>query len=254
MIQNHTFKAKFTTKIELSQEKSLKTHKNSADLTVVYIHGLFSDPWGRKPEEVKSFCEENNLNFCRFELVGHGSDKDNYENIDFNDWKNQVLEVLDELVHGDVIMIGSSLGGWLSLVSAKERPNRVKGVIGLAAAPDFTYDIEQYIFTPEQKTEMKEKGKILFPMKDFTYIFTSKIFDTARENLLLNKELPITCPVHLLQGSEDKNVMPDKPFKIMKCLSSDDVVVKIIKGGNHRLGRDIDIAEMKKSLASMCGL
>ena len=254
MIQNHTFKAKFTTKIELSQEKSLKTHKNSADLTVVYIHGLFSDPWGRKPEEVKSFCEENNLNFCRFELVGHGSDKDNYENIDFNDWKNQVLEVLDELVHGDVIMIGSSLGGWLSLVAAKERPNRVKGVIGLAAAPDFTYDIEQYIFTPEQKTEMKEKGKILFPMKDFTYIFTSKIFDTARENLLLNKELPITCPVHLLQGSEDKNVMPDKPFKIMKCLSSDDVVVKIIKGGNHRLGRDIDIAEMKKSLASMCGL
>lgn len=254
MIQNHTFKAKFTTKIELSQEKSLKTHKNSADLTVVYIHGLFSDPWGRKPEEVKSFCEENNLNFCRFELAGHGSDKENYENIDFNDWKNQVLEVLDELVHGDVIMVGSSLGGWLSLVAAKERPNRVKGVVGLAAAPDFTYDIEQYIFTPEQKTEMKEKGKILFPMKDFTYIFTSKIFDTARENLLLNKELPITCPVHLLQGSEDKNVLPDKPFKIMKCLTSEDVVVKIIKGGNHRLGRDIDIAEMKKSLASVCGL
>ncbi len=254
MIQNHTFKAKFTAKIELSQEKSLKTHKNSACLTVVYIHGLFSDPWGRKPEELKTFCEENNLSFCRFELAGHGSDKANYENIDFNIWKNQVLEVLDEVVDGPVVMVGSSLGGWLSLIAAKERPQKVKGVIGLAAAPDFTFDIEQYIFTPEQKTEMKEKGKIFFPMKDFTYIFTSKIFDTARDNLLLQGSLQIDCPVHLLQGSEDKNVMPDKPFKIMKCLSSDDVIVKIIKGGNHRLGRDMDIAEMKKSLASICKL
>ena len=251
MIQNHTFKAKFTAKIELIQEKYAKTNK---DLTIVYIHGLFSDPWGRKPDEVKFFCEENNIGFCRFELAGHGSDKDNYENIDFDVWKNQVLEVLDDVVAGNVIMVGSSLGGWLSLIAAKERPNRVKGVIGLAAASDFTFDIEQYIFTPEQKTEMKEKGKILFPMKDFTYIFTSKIFDTARNNLLLQGDLPIACPVHLLQGSEDKNVMPDKPFKIMKCLSSDEVVIKIIKGGNHRLGRDIDIAEMKKSLASICRL
>ncbi len=254
MIQNHTFREQFTAKIELSQAKYAKTHKNSADLSVIYIHGLFSDPWGRKPEEVKAFCAENNLGFCRFELAGHGSDKENYENIDFNVWKHQVLEVIDELVKGDVVMMGSSLGGWLSLLAAKERPERVKAVVGLAAAPDFTFDIEKYIFTPAQKAEMKQKGKILFPMKDFTYIFTSKIFDTARENLLLEGELPVNCPVHLLQGSEDKNVLPDKPFKIMKCLTSEDVVIKIIKGGNHRLGRDEDIKEMKKSLASVCGL
>lgn len=251
MIQNHTFKAKFTTKIELSQAKSLKTNK---DITIIYIHGFFSDPWGRKPEALKSFCEENNLGFCRFELAGHGSDTDNYENIDFNVWKNQVLEVIDELVKGDVIMVGSSLGGWLSLIAAKERPQRVKGVLGLAAAPDFTDDLDKYIFTPEQKEELKTKEKLFFPMKDFTYIFTSKIFNTAQNNLLLQDQLAINCPIHLLQGSEDKNVLPDKPFNIMKRLASQDVVVKIIKGSNHRLGKDIDIIEMKKSLSSLCGL
>ncbi len=254
MIQNHTFKAKFTTKIELRQAKSSETNKNSPELSIIYIHGLFSDPWGRKPEEVKSFCEKHNLGFCRFELAGHGSDKDNYENIDFDVWKNQVLEVIDEIVDGDIVMVGSSLGGWLSLIAAKERPERIKGVVGMAAAPDFTFDIEQYIFTAEQKAEMKESGKLLFPMKDFTYIFTSKIFDTARDNLLLQGTLPITCPVHLLQGSEDKNVLPEKQFKIMKCLKSDDVVVKIIKGGNHRLGRDEDIKEMEQSLTSLLKL
>lgn len=248
MLYTYTYKSKFTTKIELSQAKSSETHKNSNKITVVYVHGLFSDPWGRKPEALKNYCMENNMDFCRFELIGHGSDKDNYENIDFNVWKNQVLEVIDEQVSTPIIMVGSSLGGWLSLIAARERPNRVKGVIGMAAAPDFTYDVERFILTPEQKAEMKEKGKILFPMKDFAYIFTSKIFDTARQNLLLDKELNINCPVHLLQGSEDNNVLPEKPFKIMKCLTSENVVVKIIKGSNHRLGRDIDIAEMKKSL------
>lgn len=254
MIQNHTFKAEFTTKIELSQAKFSETHKNSKNLTVIYIHGFFSDPWGRKTEAIKAFCEENNLSFCRFELAGHGTDKENLEKVDFNMWKAQVLEVLDDIVAGDVLVVGSSLGGWLSLIAAKERPQKVKGVIGLAAAPDFTDDLDKYIFTSEQKAEMQKTGKLFFPMKDFTYVFTQKVFATAQQNLLLEKELPINCSVHLLQGSEDKNVLPDKPFKIMKCLTSADVVIKIIKGGNHRLGRDEDIKELKKSLASLCGL
>lgn len=247
---SRTFKLQFTTNFEQSQAKTSETNKNSPDFTVVYVHGLYSDSWGRKPEEVKNFCAENNIPFFRFELAGHGSDKDSYEKVDFNIWKGQILEVVDEMVSGKILFIGSSLGGWLSLIAARERPGRAIGVIGLAPAPDFTYDMERYVLTESQKTEMKENGRLLFPMKDFTYVFTQKMFDTARDNLLLESPLAVACPVHILHGTEDKNLDPQKPFKLLKCLQSEDVVLKLIKGSNHRLGRDVDIAELKNSIRS----
>lgn len=249
-MNKHTFKSNFTTKIEISKVKSSETH----NLTLVYVHGLYSDPWGRKGEAAKKIAEENGLGFIRFELIGHGSDSENYEQADLNLWKAQVLEVIDEMSEGDLIMVGSSVGGWLSLLAAIERPERVKGIVGLAAAPDFTLDLEKYVFTPAQKQEMEEKGKMLFPTKDFTYVFTKKMFDSARQNLLLGKGVPIICPVHLLQGTSDASLDPDKAVKTAKCLQSANVVVKLLKGANHRLGREEDILETEASIKSILAL
>ena len=127
---DYTFKSNFTTKIDFRQAKTPKTNS----LTVVYIHGLYSDCWGRKPENVMEWCAANGVNFFRFELAGHGSDSARYEETDVNIWKAQLLEVIDDIVKTDVILAGSSLGGWLSLLAALERPEKVKGVLGLAAA------------------------------------------------------------------------------------------------------------------------
>ena len=88
-------------------------------------------------------------------------------------------------------------------------------------------------------------------MKDFTYVFTKKMFETSKENLLLDKALPITCPVHLIQGQKDANILPDKALKIAQCLTGDEVVVKLLKDGNHRLGTDTDIAEILNTLESL---
>lgn len=248
-MQSHTFKSQFTTNFEFSQAKTLPTNKNNKDLTVIYTHGLYSDPWGHKPETIKSFCLENGLNFFRFELAGHGSDTLSYEDVDFNVWKDQILEVIDEMTTGKVLLVGSSLGGWLSLIAARERPEKVIGVVGLAPAPDFTLDLEKYVFTPAQKADLNN-GRLVFPMKDFSYVFTKKIFDTARQNLLLEAPLTINCPVHIIHGTEDKNLDPKKPFKLQQCLTSEIVVVKLIKGANHRLGRDTDLKEIIASLKS----
>ena len=125
---DYTFKSNFTTKIDFRQAKTPKTNS----LTVVYIHGLYSDCWGRKPENVMEWCAANGVNFFRFELAGHGSDSARYEETDVNIWKAQLLEVIDNIVKTDVILAGSSLGGWLSLLAALERPEKVKGVLGLA--------------------------------------------------------------------------------------------------------------------------
>ena len=198
-MQNHKFKTDFTTKIDYSQAKSLSTHK----ISVIYTHGLFSDCWGRKPESVKEWCEKHNIGFFRYELAGHGSDSARYEEADMLIWKAQLLEIIDDIVDGKVILIGSSIGGWLSLLAAIERPERVQGIVGLAAAPDFTRDLEEYVFTPQQRQDMERNGRLEFSTKDFTYLFTKQMFDTARPMCLLGKEIPIDCPVHLLQGMKD---------------------------------------------------
>ena len=247
---DYTFKSNFTTKIDFRKANSAETH----NLTIVYVHGLYSDPWGRKPENIADWCAENNLDFFRFELAGHGSDSARYEESDFNIWKEQLLEVLDEIVKTDVIMVGSSVGGWLSLVAAIERPQQVKGILGLAAAPDFTADMEKYVFTPEQKQTMEQTGRLEFPTADFTYVFTKKMFDTARQNLLLTGVIPVTCPVHLIQGQKDVSLDPNKALNIARALEGNDVVVKLIKEANHRLGRDEDLIETRRSLEVLASL
>ena len=246
-MQNRKFKRNFTTKIDYSHAKSLSTHK----ITVIYTHGLFSDCWGRKPESVKEWCEAHDIGFFRYELAGHGSDSARYEGTDMQIWKAQLLEIIDEAVDGKVILIGSSIGGWLSLLAAIERPERVQGIVGLAAAPDFTRDLEEYVFTPQQRQDMERNGRLEFSTKDFTYLFTKQMFDSARPMCLLGKEIPIDCPVHLLQGMKDDCIEPNKAQNIAKCLRSPQVIVKLLKNSNHRLCNPEDITEMFNSLESM---
>lgn len=119
----HTFCSEFTTNFEYIKPNSPKTHS----FTVVYLHGLCSDPWGRKPESIKAFCAGHGLGFMRFELAGHGSDSANYEKADLNVWKSQLLEVIDNMVAEPVLLIGMSVGGWLALLGGIERPEKVRG-------------------------------------------------------------------------------------------------------------------------------
>lgn len=243
-MQNYTFSSKFTTKIDFRQAKTLKANK----LSVVYIHGLYSDPWGAKPERVKEVCQELDLGFIRFELIGHGVDKENYEQADFHLWKAQVEEVIDGFTEGGVIMIGSSLGGWLSLLMALSRPEKVKAIMGLAAAPDFTKDRFIDGLSYEQKIKLDEQGKIEFVTKDFTYVITKKLLESGNEFLLLDKKLPIDCPVYLLQGMKDESVDWQKALKIAECIEGDDVTIKLLKNSNHRLNDVGDLAEIEASL------
>ncbi len=244
-MNKHKYKSQFTTNFELCKGFS------KTSLTIFYIHGLYSNPYGRKPEEVKAFCQKEGLNFFRFELIGHGEDKENYEKADINVWKDQVLEAIDNLVEGDLILIGSSLGGWLSLLAAIARPKRVKGIIGMSAAADFTADISEYLLTPELKKELEEKGRIEIMCGDHPYVFTQKLIDSGTENLLLNNKIKITCPVHLIQGQQDQSQDWRKALKIAAQLESEQVTVKLLKNSTHRLGDDEAIEEILNSLNSI---
>ena len=243
----HQFLGQFTTNFEHIKAKSTEINK----FTVLYTHGLYSDPWGRKPDSVRDWCAKNNIDFFRYELAGHGSDAGNYENVDVNLWKAQILEIIDTMIEGDIVVVGSSLGGWLSLIAAEARPERVKAVLGLAAAPDFTVDLEDKYLTPEQNKTIQEQGRLEFTNDDFTYVFTKKLMDSGRENQMLNRTINITCPVLLIQGQKDASLDWRKALQISQAIQGNNVMVQLLKYSNHRLGEDSDLEVIARSLDSI---
>ena len=247
MVSEHLFLEQFTTKFEYIKAKSTEINR----FTVLYTHGLYSDPWGRKPEAVKEWCHKNGIDFFRYELVGHGSDKDNYENVDVNLWKAQILEIIDTMIVGNIVVVGSSLGGWLSLIAAEARPERVKAVLGLAAAPDFTVDLEDKYLTKEQNNILQKQGRLEFTNDDFTYVFTKKLMDSGRENQMLNRDIKIICPVQLIQGQKDASLDWRKALKISEHIQGNNVVINLLKYSNHRLGEDSDLDMISHSLDSL---
>ena len=243
-MNRHQFLGQFTTNFEHIKVKS----KEINSFTVLYTHGLYSDPWGRKPDSVRDWCVKNGVGFFRYELVGHGSDAGNYENVDVNLWKAQILEIIDTMIEGDIVVVGSSLGGWLSLLAAEARPQRIKAVLGLAAAPDFTVDLEDKYLPAEQLEIIRTQGRLEFVNDDFKYVFTQRLLQSGRENQMLNREIAIDCPVQLIQGQKDASLDWRKALQISQAVRGNNVMVKLLKYSNHRLGEDSDLVVIADSL------
>lgn len=246
-MSEHKFLKEFTTNFEYIKAKTTITNS----FTILYTHGLYSDPWGRKPDSIRDWCQRCGFSFFRYELAGHGKDISNYENVDVNIWKSQILEVIDTMIEGDIVVVGSSLGGWLSLIAAEERPDRVKAVLGLAAAPDFTVDLEDKYLTEEQNRIIQSQGRLEFVNEDFSYVFTKRLFDTGRQNQLLNRTINIECPVILIQGQKDASLDWRKSLAISQAIKGNNVTVKLLKHSNHRLGSDEDLEVITRSLDSI---
>ncbi|MBP5615526.1 MAG: alpha/beta hydrolase [Alphaproteobacteria bacterium] len=243
-MQSRTYDTRFTTNFEYINAELSGTQK----FTILYTHGFCSEPWGRKPEEVKKWCLQHNIPMYRYELAGHGSDIARFEETDINIYKAQILEIIDKYIKGDIVVVGSSLGGWLSLLAAVNRPTRIKGVIGLAAAPDFTIDHVKDI-TPAQREEMEKFGKITYPGQNITFTVTKRLIDSGNDNLLLDKDIiPIECPVVLIQGMKDSSVDWHKALQIASKVQTQNVIVKILKNANHRLNEDADAKEILSAL------
>lgn len=243
-MQSRTYDTRFTTNFEYINAELSGTQK----FTILYTHGFCSDPWGRKPEEIKKWCLQHNIPMYRYELAGHGSDIARFEETDINIYKAQILEIIDKYIKGDIVVVGSSLGGWLSLLAAVNRPTRIKGVIGLAAAPDFTVDHMKYV-TAAQRQQMEKFGKITYPGQNITFTVTKRLIDSGNENLILDKDIiPIACPVVLIQGMKDSSVDWHKALQIASKVQTQNVVVKILKNANHRLNEDADAKEIISAL------
>lgn len=245
----HHFNCGHTTKCEYAKPENAKTQS----FTLVYAHGFCSDPYGRKPEEIKKWCVERGQGFFRYEIAGHGSDAVRFEETTINTYKEQIFEIVGEMVDGDVVTAGASLGGWLGLLAAVHFPQKVKGFLGLAAAPDFLKKYFEAYFRPEHREILERDGKITFPTNDFTYVITREMIASGNENLLLDKEsIPYNGKVRLLQGMKDASLDWRTAPLIAQKLSGNDVKAVLLKDSNHRLGGDGDIAEIRRALEDFC--
>lgn len=221
---------------------------------VVFLSGFKSDMTGAKAAFLEESCRRRGQAFVRFDYQGHGFSSGKFEDGTIGRWKNDALAVIDTLTQGPQILVGSSMGGWLMLLCALARPARVCGLIGIAAAPDFTEDLFWNVLAEKQRKALMEKGHISAPSKyGDPYVFTRGLIEDGRDHLLLRAPIHIDAPVRLLQGREDPDVPWETAGMIAKKLTGEDVEIIYVEDGDHRLSRDEDLALLDETLQSLTG-
>lgn len=212
---------------------------------VVFLGGFRSDMTGVKALALEEFCKRQGQAFIRFDYRGHGQSSGDFADGTIGMWKEDALAVFTRLTKGPQILVGSSMGGWLALLLAIEKPRRVAGLIGIAAAADFTEHLMWDKLTPKQQEEVKRKGSVMVP-SDMgpPYPITRALIEEGRKHLLLEYELPIYCPVRLLHGMKDEDVPWEVSLSINEKIAGSDVKTILLDEGDHRLSNPKDIEKL----------
>lgn len=208
--------------------------------TFVFLPGYGSDMDGTKAKTLDAWAEARGQGLLRFDYRGCGASGGVFGEASLDDWRDDALDAIDALTDGPLVLVGSSMGGWLMLLVALERSERVKALIGIAAAPDFT----DWSYDDDSRSAIAEDGLLArhTPYSDEPEITTAVFWRSGQANLLLGGGIPITCPVRLLHGLDDAEVPPSIAFRLGRALRSADVQTVFVKGGDHRLSRPADLA------------
>ena len=224
-------------------------HRVGSGPTIVFLPGYMSDMEGGKAVVLDMWAARQGRAMLRLDYGGNGASEGRFEDGTLASWRDDALLLIDSLTQGPVVLVGSSMGGWLALLLALARPERVAGLVGVAAAPDFT----DWGFTDADKAVLATEGRIVEPTPygDDPYVTTHAFWASGQAHRLLGAEIAIDCPVRLLQGQEDRDVPWQTALRIAQRLRSADVQTLLVKDGDHRLSRDVDIALLIRTVASL---
>ena len=210
---------------------------------VVFLGGFRSDMMGTKADFLRGFCEKQNRSYLRFDYSGHGQSEGKFDQLCLGDWFADVQDILKHVLGAQkYILVGSSMGGWLSLLMMQHDPENIQGFVGIAAAPDFTQWMEDAM-TEEQKTEMGRNGLISVP-NDYgsPYVISQKLIEEGRNHHLLDKKIHFDGGVYLLQGKADTDVPWQTAEKIKDILPKSVTNIIYSEEGNHSLSSLDDLA------------
>lgn len=202
---------------------------------VLFCGGFKSDMAGSKALHLQAWAEASGRAFLRFDYSGHGASGGAFLDGAIGDWFQDARAVLD-LIAGPVVLVGSSMGGWISLLLARECPERIAGLVGIAAAPDFTEDSMWQGFSPDQRRALERDGRVSLPSdySDEPYVITRRLIEDGRTHLVLRDALPLPFPVRLLQGTDDTDVPPAVALRLLDHATGPDIRLTLVKGADHR--------------------
>ena len=215
--------------------------------TVVWLGGFRSDMTGTKAQALADWAQVNGRAYLRFDYLGHGASSGDFQaKGTITRWREDALAVLDHLVAGPTILVGSSMGGWIACLTAMARPERVSALALTAPAADFTEKLMGPEIPAEGRAALDATGVWLRPSEygDPYPIAQALLDDGARWSILGSEPIPIEAPVRILQGAADPDVPWRHALELANALSGRDVVFTLIKDGDHRLSRPQDIARL----------
>ncbi len=216
--------------------------ENGSKTSVFFFGGYASDMTGTKATALSQWCEKNNYNFIRFDYSGHGKSEGNFEDGGITKWSSEATEILKSFSNEKNIVIGSSMGGWISLIVSLRNLNLISALIGIASAPDFVVG-EWNRLSDEQKAQIKNDGKIIINWDKYNddYTITYKFLKDGMNNMLLNSAINVDCPIRLLHGRLDQVVSYETSEKIIEKITSKNKKLTIIEDGDHSLSRESDL-------------
>lgn len=220
---------------------------------VVFLGGFRSDMEGSKALFLEKWAREAGRAFLRFDYSGHGLSSGDFLEGAIGDWAEDALEVISTLTSGAQILVGSSMGGWISLLVAKQMPKKIAGLVGVAAAPDFTEDSMWAGFSPDQKAELSANGQVALPSdySDDPYVITKRLIEEGRGQLVLRDPLNLSFPVRLLHGTQDKDVEISVPLRLLDHATGPDISLTLVKGADHRFSEPRELRLIKKAIHSV---
>jgi pimeloyl-ACP methyl ester carboxylesterase len=217
---------------------------------VVFLGGFRSDMGGTKALALQDWATRQGRAFLRFDYSGHGASSGEFLDGCIGDWAADAVAVVDALTTGPQVLVGSSMGGWIALLVARARPDRVAGLVGIAAAPDFTEDSMWAGFSDAQRAEMAATGRVALASEysDDPYVITQRLIEDGRRHLVLRNPLDLPFPVRLLQGTADADVPTAVALRLLEHASGPDIRLTLVKGADHRFSTPDCLAMIETAL------
>jgi len=220
--------------------------------TVVWLSGYRSDMTGAKAEALADWAKAQGRGYLRFDYFGHGESSGDFVQGTVTRWREDALAVIDEMTEGPLVLVGSSMGGWIACLAALVRPERIHALVLIAPAADFTTKLMPTRFPPEALAAIREAGVWMQPSQygDPNPITRTLLEDGSRWSIL-DSPVPIEAPVRILQGGEDPDIPWRHALELAQAIKGQDVVFSLIKDGDHRLSRPQDIARLLAAVGEL---
>lgn len=224
--------------------------------TVVWLGGFMSDMSGTKAQALADWALEEGRSYLRFDYSGHGESQGAFRDCTITQWRADSLRVIEELTEGPLVLVGSSMGGWLACLVAAAIPERIGAMVLIAPAADFTEKLMGPNLPPEAIEALRETGEWLRPSEygDDPYPITRELLEDGARWSILQGSVPVEAPVRILQGGQDPDVPWRHALELANQIKGEDVVFTLIKDGDHRLSRPQDIERLLLTVEEACGL